>query len=60
MLSYRFMGALLSIPGSNMTSVPTEFEDIVMKVIEFIEPTASALAFQKPLPSKRSAPDPWL
>lgn len=39
--------------------VPTEFEDIVMKVKEFIDPIVSALTSRKPPPSKWSAPGPW-
>ena len=39
--------------------VPAEFEEIVMKVKEFIDPIASALASQGPPPSKWSAPGTW-
>ncbi len=40
--------------------VPVEFDDIVMKVKEFINPIASALASEKPPPSNWSAPGPWV
>ncbi len=40
--------------------IPTEFEDIVMKVKMFIAPIASALTSKKPLPSNWSAPGPWV
>jgi len=44
----------------NQDHVPAEFNDIVMKVKEFIGPIASALTSRKPPPSKWSAPGPWL
>jgi len=40
--------------------IPAEFEDIAMKVKEFIDPITSALISRKPLPSKWSAPGPWV
>jgi hypothetical protein len=40
--------------------VPAKFENIVMKVKEFIGPIASALTSRKPPPSKCSAPGPWV
>jgi len=40
--------------------VPIEFENIVMKVIEFIDPIVSALASRKPPPSRWSASGPWV
>ena len=40
--------------------VHIEFEEIVMKVREFIEPITSALASRKPAPSKWSETGPWL
>ena len=39
--------------------VPAEFEEIVMKVKEFIDPITSALTSQEPPPSKWSAPGTW-
>jgi hypothetical protein len=40
--------------------VPAEFEDIVMKVKEFIDPISSALISRRPPPLKWSAPGPWV
>ena len=39
--------------------VPDEFEDIVIKVKEFIDPISSALISRRPPPLKWSAPGPW-
>jgi len=39
--------------------VPSEFNDIVMQVKEFLGPIAAAIISQKTSPSKWSAPGPW-
>jgi hypothetical protein len=39
--------------------VPTEFEDIIMKVKEFIDPIATSLISRKPPPLKWPASGPW-
>jgi hypothetical protein len=40
--------------------VPSEFENIIMQVKQFIGPIASALTLRKPPPLKWSAPGPWV
>jgi hypothetical protein len=40
--------------------VPSEFNDIVMQVKEFLGPIAAAIISQKTSPSKWPAPGPWV
>jgi hypothetical protein len=42
------------------STIAKKFEDVVMKVKEFIDPIASSLTSRKPPPLKLFAPGPWV